>query len=91
MDTSHKGFQLGILPERKIDRRAVATGYGLIVLLTLIVGSLLGAVVGLGYIFFTGKDPSTYELPFGAFLGVAALAVAFWGEFMITWYGRLGA
>ena len=37
MDTSHKGFQLGILPERKIDRRAVATGYGLIVLLTLIV------------------------------------------------------
>ena len=37
MDTSQKGFQLGILPERKIDRRAVATGYGLIVLLTLIV------------------------------------------------------
>src|ERR1700692_4102081 len=37
MDTSHKGFRLGILPERKIDRRAVATGYGLIVLLTLIV------------------------------------------------------
>jgi leader peptidase (prepilin peptidase)/N-methyltransferase len=60
------------------------------VLLTLIIGSLLGAVVGLCYIFFTGKDASTYELPFGAFLGVAALAVAFWGEFMITWYSRLG-
>jgi len=46
-------------------------------LLTLIVGSLLGAVVGLLYIWFTGKDASTYELPFGSFLGIAALAVGF--------------
>jgi leader peptidase (prepilin peptidase)/N-methyltransferase len=46
-------------------------------LLTLIVGSLLGAVVGLCYIWFTGKDASTYELPFGTFLGVAALSVGF--------------
>ena len=37
MAASQNSFQLGILPERKIDRRAVATGYGLIVLLTLIV------------------------------------------------------
>ena len=43
-------------------------------LLTLIVGSLLGAIVGLCYIWFTGKDASTYELPFGTFLGAAALA-----------------
>lgn len=48
------------------------------VLLTLIVGSVFGAVVGLCYILFTGKDAATYELPFGSFLGVAALAVAFW-------------
>lgn len=60
------------------------------VLLTLIMGSLLGAVVGLCYILFTGKDASTYELPFGAFLGVASMVVAFWGEFMIVWYSRLG-
>jgi leader peptidase (prepilin peptidase) / N-methyltransferase len=60
------------------------------VLLTLIVGSLLGAVVGLCYIFFTGKDASTYELPFGAFLGIAAIGVAFWGEIMITWYSNMG-
>ncbi len=46
-------------------------------LLTLIVGSLLGAVVGLCYIWFTGKDASTYELPFGTFLGIAALGVGF--------------
>jgi leader peptidase (prepilin peptidase)/N-methyltransferase len=60
-------------------------------LLTLIVGSLLGALVGLCYIWFTGKDASTYELPFGTFLGVAALGVGFFGEVFLTWYNRLGA
>jgi leader peptidase (prepilin peptidase) / N-methyltransferase len=60
-------------------------------LLTLIAGSLLGAVVGLAYIWFTGKDASTYELPFGSFLGVAALGVGFFGEVIFNWYSRLGA
>ncbi len=46
-------------------------------LLTLIAGSMLGALVGLCYIWFTGKDASTYELPFGTFLGAAALIVGF--------------
>jgi len=55
-------------------------------LLTLIAGSLLGAIVGLCYIWFTGKDASTYELPFGAFLGAAALGVGFFSEV----FGRLG-
>jgi leader peptidase (prepilin peptidase)/N-methyltransferase len=59
-------------------------------LLTLIAGSLLGAVVGLCYIWFTGKDASTYELPFGTFLGVAALVVGFFGEVFLNWYERLG-
>ena len=59
--------------------------------MTLIVGSLLGAVVGLCYIWFTGKDASTYELPFGTFLGTAALAVGFFGEVFLRWYSRLGA
>jgi prepilin signal peptidase PulO-like enzyme (type II secretory pathway) len=60
-------------------------------LLTLIVGSLLGALVGLCYIWFTGKDASTYELPFGTFLGAAALGVAFFGEVFLNWYMHLGA
>jgi leader peptidase (prepilin peptidase)/N-methyltransferase len=60
-------------------------------LLTLIVGSLLGAIVGLCYIWFTGKDASTYELPFGAFLGAAALGVGFFGEVFLNWYSRLGS
>lgn len=60
-------------------------------LMTLIAGSLLGAVVGLCYIWFTGKDASTYELPFGTFLGAAALAVGFFGQVFTTWYSHLGA
>ena len=51
-------------------------------MLTLIVASVAGGVGGLIYIFFTGKDASTYELPFGSFLGMAALAVAAFDEAM---------
>jgi TonB family protein len=36
MATSQRGFQLGILPERKIDKRALVTSYTLMVLLTLL-------------------------------------------------------
>jgi len=54
----------------------------------LIVGSLLGALVGLFYIWFTGKDASTYELPFGTFLGIAALGVGFGLD--VIWTNRLG-
>ncbi len=43
---------------------------------TLIAGSLAGSLIGYAYIRFTHKDPSTYELPFGTFLGLAAIAVA---------------
>ena len=37
-----------------------------------------GSVIGLSYIYLAKKDFSTYEVPFGTFLGVAALAVSFW-------------
>lgn len=60
-------------------------------LLTLLVGSLLGVVIGLSYTWFTGKDASTYELPFGSFLGAAALVVGFFSEVIFNWYGHLGA
>ena len=60
-------------------------------LLTIIAASLLGAIVGLFFILFTGKDASTYELPFGTFLGAAALGVGFFGEVFLTWYNHLGA
>jgi leader peptidase (prepilin peptidase)/N-methyltransferase len=47
-------------------------------LMTMIVGSVLGSIVGLIYIYVARKDPSTYELPFGSFLGMAAIGVALW-------------
>jgi leader peptidase (prepilin peptidase)/N-methyltransferase len=59
-------------------------------LLALIVASMLGAITGMAYIFFTRKDASTYELPFGTFIGIAAAAVAIFGEAAAAWYARLG-
>jgi leader peptidase (prepilin peptidase) / N-methyltransferase len=44
---------------------------------TLLVGSIAGSVIGYGYIKLTHKEASTYELPFGTFLGLAALVVGF--------------
>ena len=42
----------------------------------LMLGSVAGSVIGYGYIKATRKDPSTYELPFGTFLGAAGLFIA---------------
>jgi leader peptidase (prepilin peptidase)/N-methyltransferase len=57
-------------------------------LLTLIVGSLLGSIVGLAYIKITKQDAATYELPFGTFLAFAALIVALAGGPVIDWYAK---
>lgn len=59
-------------------------------LLTLIAGSMIGGVGGLIFILLTGKDASTFQMPFGAFLGAAALAVSAFGESVVRWYSRLG-
>jgi len=45
-------------------------------LLTLILGSISGSVLGYAYIKWKGLDPACYELPFGTFLGAAALVAA---------------
>lgn len=58
-------------------------------LLTLILGSVAGSVIGLVYIRATKKDASTYELPLGAFLGAAGIFVALEGEQVIRWYAGL--
>lgn len=49
-------------------------------LLTLMLASLAGAVVGLIYIKATRKDSATYELPFGSFLGATALVLVMWTQ-----------
>ena len=54
-------------------------------LLTLIAGSLAGSLIGYAYIRITHKDPATYELPFGTFLGAAAIAVSWAGTSVLGW------
>ncbi len=39
------------------------------VVVTLLFGSLLGSIVGIGYLNNARKDPATYNLPVGSFLG----------------------
>ena len=57
-------------------------------LLTLITASFLGAVGGVIYVFATKKDMSTYELPFGSFLGLAALGIGMWLHVIKVWLAR---
>jgi leader peptidase (prepilin peptidase)/N-methyltransferase len=53
-------------------------------LLTLVLGSISGSVIGYAYIKLTGKDPASYELPFGTFLGAAALLAAVLGNKLLA-------
>jgi leader peptidase (prepilin peptidase) / N-methyltransferase len=57
-------------------------------LLTIFVGSVLGSVLGLAFILARRKG-SEYELPFGTFLGMAAVLVVFFGTPVINWYQSL--
>jgi leader peptidase (prepilin peptidase) / N-methyltransferase len=45
-------------------------------LFAVVVGSVLGSLIGLAYIWLARKEAATYELPFGTFLAVAAILVA---------------
>jgi leader peptidase (prepilin peptidase)/N-methyltransferase len=45
-------------------------------LLTLLIGSVAGSILGYGFIKLTRRDSASYELPFGTFLGAAGLVVA---------------
>jgi leader peptidase (prepilin peptidase) / N-methyltransferase len=57
-------------------------------LLTIFAGSLLGSVLGIAFILARRKD-SDYELPFGTFLGLAAILVVFFGTSVVNWYQSL--
>jgi leader peptidase (prepilin peptidase) / N-methyltransferase len=58
------------------------------VLLTIFVGAVLGSVLGILFILVRRKG-SDYELPFGTFLGAAALMVVFYGTPAVNWYQSL--
>jgi leader peptidase (prepilin peptidase)/N-methyltransferase len=57
-------------------------------LLTVIVGSIAGSIIGLAYIKFSGEDASNYPLPFGSFLAAAALFAAMEGQIIIEKYAQ---
>ena len=57
-------------------------------LLTIFAGSLLGSVLGIAFMLARRKE-SNYELPFGTFLGMAALLVVFFGTPLVNWYQSL--
>lgn len=57
-------------------------------LLTILAGSLLGSILGVAFILARRKE-SDYELPFGSFLGMAALLVVFFGTPVVNWYASL--
>jgi len=57
-------------------------------LLTILAGSLLGSVLGVAVIVARRKE-ADYELPFGTFLGMAALLVVFFGTPVVNWYQSL--
>jgi len=57
-------------------------------LLTVLVGSLLGSVIGILLIAISKKGRD-YELPFGTFLGAGALLVVFFGTPALHWYESL--
>jgi leader peptidase (prepilin peptidase)/N-methyltransferase len=57
-------------------------------LLTLLLASLAGTIVGLGLMVFQGKG-SQHKLPLGTFLALGALVVVLVGEPLLAWYRNL--
>ena len=57
-------------------------------MLTVLVGSLLGSVIGI-FLIAVSKKGRDYELPFGTFLGAGALLVVFFGTPALHWYESL--
>jgi leader peptidase (prepilin peptidase)/N-methyltransferase len=56
-----------------------------LVLLTLVLGSLSGTIVGLG-ILLLKRESMKYALPFGTFLALGAIVAAVAGDPIIHWY-----
>jgi leader peptidase (prepilin peptidase)/N-methyltransferase len=55
------------------------------VLLTLVLSSFAGALIGMG-LMITGRGTLKYALPFGTFLALGALVSMLAGDTIIGWY-----
>ena len=58
------------------------------VLPTILLSSLIGAVVGSIWLAAKGKDSAT-PIPFGPYLAIAGWISFFWGKDLVGWYMRL--
>ena len=59
------------------------------VLVTLILGSFSGAIIGIALIVARGAD-SRLPIPFGPFLALGAVCALFFGDALILWYLQIG-
>lgn len=57
-------------------------------LFTIILGAIAGSLIGIAFIKITGKDAGSYPLPFGSFLGAAALFAALRVQGLAGWMPR---
>jgi leader peptidase (prepilin peptidase)/N-methyltransferase len=55
------------------------------VILTILLSSLIGSIVGITVMILKGKDFKT-AIPFGPFLSIGAVISLFYGESLIRWY-----
>ncbi len=55
------------------------------VILTILLSSFIGSIIGIAVMLIKGKD-FKYAIPFGPFLALGAVISLFWGEQLIDWY-----
>lgn len=55
------------------------------VIITIFIGSFIGAVIGTALMLAKGKD-TKYAIPFGPFLAMGAMISLFFGDMLINWY-----
>jgi leader peptidase (prepilin peptidase) / N-methyltransferase len=59
-------------------------------LLTLMLGSLAGLVIGVPFTYFRGRlSPMATYLPLGTFLAIGGAITYFWGVGILEWYARI--
>jgi leader peptidase (prepilin peptidase)/N-methyltransferase len=56
-----------------------------LVILTFVLSSFLGGIVG-GLLILSGRGSMASRVPFGTFLAVAALVASLWGDAIVGWY-----
>jgi leader peptidase (prepilin peptidase)/N-methyltransferase len=56
-----------------------------LVLLTLVISSFLGSIVGV-FVLVSRKESLKYAMPFGTFLAVGALVASVAGDAILDWY-----